>query len=367
MEKQPAWEKPLKRRPSVRLGRPAGAAAVLPIASGDVDPTEGLSTYGELAQAATGGASLYLIELNSAGNSVILCRLSSEEEQEQFLLQLEPCLALARRFPDDLSVRYALFAMNMSGTRTVRPDRAGPPRPGELERDDMLIVDRWIQEGWLENVLSRGGDRLAREMLPAETLLERWSRNGVGLWLARHGRKMDYRADRLALRAEMMVSAEERAWATGRLQAAAMDKGPFAGNGWLGTAPFGFIYDRKTRSRYQDWERSAFIFAPSDSLTAVTALTATAYQRAWSPSASPREGCPFDHDRIRKILGEVLYATGEFVTVVRGVPIPQTPIPLENPVPLDRFLRIPGSSLSPADMRSDTPGRVHFQLRALPS
>jgi hypothetical protein len=342
MDGQPAWEKPQQRRPmrvQVRPGRggrrPADRFGKI------VDPTEGLSAYGELIpQAATGGASLYLIELNPAGNAVILCRLSSEEEQEQFLLQLEPCLALAKRFPEELQVRYALFAMNMSGTRTVRPDRAGPPPAGELERDDSLIVDRWIQEGWLEHILARGGDRIAREMLPAETLLERWSRNGIGLWLARHGRKMDYRADRLALRAEMMVSAEERAWATGRLQAAAMDKGPFAGNGWLGTAPFGFIYDRKTRSRYQDWEQWPFILRAFELADAGDCLDGNGLSTRMVTDRLTEEGCSFDHDRVRKILGDILYATGEYVTVVRGVPIAQTPIPLENPVPLDRFLRV---------------------------
>jgi hypothetical protein len=343
MERQPTWEKPQQQRSPMRVQvRPGrGGRRRADRFQRIVDPTEGLSAYGELIpQAATGGASLYLIELDPSGNSVIPCRLSSEEEQEQFLLQLEPSLALAKRFPEELRVRYALFAMNMSGTRTVRPDRAGPPPAGELERDDMLIIDRWIQEGWLEHIIARGGDRIAREMLPAETLLERWSRNGIGLWLARHGRKMDYRADRLALRAEMMVSAEERAWATGRLQAAQMDKGPFAGNGWLGTAPFGFIYDRKTRSRYQDWEQWPFILRAFELADCGDCLDGNGLSTRMVADRLAEEGCPFDHDRVRKILGDILYATGEYVTVVRGVPLPQKPIPLENPVPLDRFLRV---------------------------
>lgn len=337
-----AWERPRQRRAMrihMRPGKGGGGAA--DHCGRAIDPTDGLSEYGELTpQAATGGASLYLLELNPTGNSAIFCRLSSEEEEEQFLLQLEPCVVLAKRFSEELQVRYALFAMNMSGTRTVRPDRAGPPPPGELERDDMLIIDRWIQEGWLQNIVARGGDRLAREMLPAETLLNRWSKNGVGLWLARHGRKMDYRADRLALRAEMMVSAEERAWSSGRLQTAAIDKGPLAGNGWLGRTPFGFIYDRKTRSRYQDWEQWPFILRAFELADSGDCLDGNGLSTRMVTDRLAEEGCAFDHDRVRTILGNVLYATGEYVAKVRGVPIPQTPIPLENPVPLDRFLRV---------------------------
>ncbi len=306
-----------------------------------VDPTEGLAAYGELIpQGASGGASILLLELDPGGNAVILCRLSSEEEQEQFLLQLDPCLALAKRFPEELRPRYALFALNMSGTRTVRPDRAGPPPPGELERDNMLIVERWLNEGWLEQIIARGGDRLAREMLPGETLLARWQKAGVGLWLARHGRRMDYRADRLALRAEMMVSAEERAWITSRMGAAQIEKGPLAGNGWLGSAPFGFNYNRKTRSRSHDPEQWPFILRAFELADSGECLDGEGLSTRKVTERLAAEGCPFDHDRLRTLLGNIVYATGEYVTNVRGIPIPQTPIPLENPVPLDRFLRV---------------------------
>jgi hypothetical protein len=306
-----------------------------------VDPTEGLAAYGELIpRAASGGATVFLIELDPSGNAVVLCRLSSEEEQEQFLLQLEPCLALARRYPEELRPRYALFALNMSGARVVRPDRAGPPPAGELERDDILIIDRWLSEGWLEHLVARGGDRIAREMLPAETLLQRWSRAGVGLWLARHGRRMDYRADRLALRAEMMVSAEERAWLTSRMQSAQIEKGPLAGNGWLGSAPFGFIYDKKTRSRSQDPEQWHFILRAFELADAGDCLDGNGLSTRKVSERLAEEGCPFDHDRVRTLLQNIIYVTGEYVTVVRGIPIPQTPIPLENPVALDRFLRV---------------------------
>jgi hypothetical protein len=306
-----------------------------------IDPTEGLGAYGELIpQAASGGASILLLELDPSGNAAILCRLSSEEEQEQFLLQLKPCLALAKRFPDELRPRYALFALNMSGTREVRPERAGPPPPGQLERDDMLIVDRWLGEGWLEHIVARGGDRLAREMLPAETLLGRWGKAGVGLWLARHGRRMDYRADRLALRAEMMVSAEERAWLTSRMLSAQIEKGPLAGRGWLGSAPFGFIYDRKTRTRHQDPEQWRYILRAFELADSGDYVDDNGLSTRKVTERLAEEGCPFDHDRVRTILKDIVYVTGEYVATVRGIPVPQTPIPVENPVALDRFLRV---------------------------
>lgn len=337
-----AEERPRRRRPArVNIRPGVGGRRRLDQFERIVDPTEGLAAYGELIpQAASGGASIMLLELDPTGNAAILCRLSSEEEQEQFLLQLDPCLALAKRFPEELRPRYALFALNMSGARTVRPERAGPPPPGELEREDILIVDRWLTENWLEHIVARGGDRLAREMLPGETLLDRWQRAGVGLWLARHGRRMDYRADRLALRAEMMVSAEERAWLTARVQTAQIEKGPLAGRGWLGSAPFGFVYDRKTRTRRPDPQQWPYILRAFELADSGDCFDGSGLSTRKIAERLAEEGCPFDHDRVRTLLKNLIYVTGEYVTRVRGIPVPQTPIPLENPVAIDRFLRV---------------------------
>ena len=39
-------------------------------------------------------------------------------------------------------------------------------------------------------------------------------------------------------------------------------------------------------------------------------------------------GCPFEHDRVRRILQDPIYATGEFTTTLRGVRIAQRPVRL---------------------------------------
>jgi hypothetical protein len=305
------------------------------------DPTDGLEEYGEvLWESAPGGASVGRLLMNPLGNGVIVARLSTEDENQRIVLQLDACMALVRQWPEVLRPRYALLAVNMSGMREVRPDRAGPPPAGLLERDDMLILDEWIKEGWVEHVVARGADRIARDVMPGETLLNRWARENVGLWLARHGRRMDYKKDRLLLRCEGMVSAEERAWLTTRCQDGLIEKGPMQGNGWLGTQPFGFYRPKGSRQLRPDPVQWPFILRTFELADAGNCSDAggLSYRRVTEELA--REGCPFDEERVRKILHDPIYAFGDFSVKVRGIPVPQNPIELDEPVPADRWFRV---------------------------
>jgi hypothetical protein len=281
-----------------------------------------------------------VIELSSTGNAVILCRLSSEEDYDRFVDQIQPCMALAAQY--GLEARTAIIAEGMSGTRQVRPDRAGPPGPGVLEREDIRVLDALIAQGWVEHVIARTGDRLARDSLPAETLLARFADRGIGLWLSDYGRRMNYTSDsgdRTLMRIMMVVSAEERERNVRRLHAGQLNKGPLAGRGNLGgITRFGFIREKRG-SLYQDPEQWPWILRAFE-LADVGTTDGEALSTRKVAEQLVNEGCPFDHDRVRVILKDPIYATGEYVVNVRGIAIPQDPIPLTNPVPIDRFTRV---------------------------
>jgi hypothetical protein len=308
----------------------------------ETDPFEGLdaavSKFGEILWwSAPGSATIGVLEMHADGNSVLCHRLSSEDRNETLVAQFKPNLALARRKPGILIPRYALFAVNMSGTREVRPDRAGPPPPGCFERDDMLQLDKWIAEGWVEHIVWRDSDRIARDVLPGETLFKRWRENRVGLWLASYGRMLDYRTDKLQLRAMNMVNSEDRDRTVDKLQLAKLNKGPLTGNGW-GPCRFGFmrINGVPTVDTVQwPWTLRAFELADEGHFFDKRGLSTR--QLA---AALLAEGCPFDHDTLRRMLADPIYATGEWTQNVREIPIEQRPIKLDRPVPLDRFERV---------------------------
>lgn len=290
------------------------------------DRAEGIDAYGDVVfRRAPHSASIGVMELAPHGNTLILCRMSAEDRDQKLIQHFEGPWALCQR-EEALVPRMAIFAVNMSGTREVRPDRAGPPPPDVAERDDMLLVDAAIAAGWLEHVVLRDGDRIARDTLPGETLLRRWERNAVSLWLSTYGRRMDYGTDWLQLRALMMVSAAERKHSVTRLRRGALVNGPLAGRGHLGPKRFGFVRDDDNyliaEKEGMRWVQRIFEIAASGeannargglSLAAV-AVKATA------------EGCPFSKARIGKILRDPIYsATGEWFTRVGEVLVQQEP------------------------------------------
>lgn len=333
---------PVARRRAMKINVRPGEGGHRRRAVDDLDQLEGLdafvSQFGEIVWwGVRGGATIGVLELAKEGNTVLCNRLSSEDTNETLIAQLKPTLALANRHPDVLIPRYALFAVNMSGIREVRPERAGPPPPSILERDDMLLLDKWIAEGWVDNVIWRDPDRIARDVLPGETLIKRWRENGVGLWLASYGRQLDYRTDKLQLRAMNMVSSEDRDKTVDKLQLARINKGPLVGNGW-GKPKFGF---KKERGRVVvdpvQWPYVLRAFELADSGEYSHTRGLSTRQIADVLAA---EGCPFHHETLRRILKSEIYATGEWTTSVRGIPVEQRPIKLDNPVPLDQFERV---------------------------
>jgi DNA invertase Pin-like site-specific DNA recombinase len=338
-------ERPLKpfsqRRPMIVNRRP-GDGGLRRKGDGALDPTEGIDEYGvSTFWSARGGAHIGIMELDPAGTAVIVCRLSSEEKNDRLVDQLRPCLALAKQH--GLVVRLVIFAVMMSGTREVRPERAAAPPEDVLERDDMLKLDEYIEAGWVEHVIARGGDRIARDILPGETLLVRWAKHGIGLWLSDFGRRMNYATDpgdRMLVRTMMMISAEERSAIVRRLQTAALNKGPLAGNGHLGPTRFGFVRDKATRRIHPDPEQWPWVLRTFELADTGTCLDRQGLSIRKVTVQLREEGCPFDHDRVRTILKDKVYATGEYAATVRGIKIAQTPIELTNPVPIDRFARV---------------------------
>ena len=125
---------------------------------------------------------LGVITLNSEGNAALLGRLSGDDSDDTLIDQVQKGLALEAQY-DELAVRHVLLALDMSGTREVRPPRALAPPRGVLERDDILLLEQWIREGWLEHAIWRDPRRIARDVLPAELIAASLRTNRVRMWL----------------------------------------------------------------------------------------------------------------------------------------------------------------------------------------
>jgi hypothetical protein len=293
--------------------------------------------YGEITWwPVAGGASLGVLELDPEGDTAVCLRLSSEDRSESFLGQIVPTIALAQA--KELKVRRVLFAEEMSGTREVRPDRAGPPPPGTLERDDMLVLDGWIRQGWVKHVIWRDVKRIARATLPAEILFDRWERHGVGLWLVEQNDKVDYGRGRTLLTVQSAMAADDRNTLTRNMLNARIYKWPLRGKGWGGATRFGTVRDPETGDVVDDEEQFPFIHIMFELAERGDDGKPFTYRQI---AARLKElGCPLNHSTVGKILRDPIYATGEWVVHIGDVPITQKPARLSNPVPLDRYQRV---------------------------
>jgi hypothetical protein len=333
----------LERRPLTINLRPGqgGLQRQLPLS----DDEEELLAYGELIwRAVPGGAMLGILELNPEGNAVIIGRLSGDDRSESLASQVRNCLALANHFSERLRPRLAILGKNLTGTevREVRHPRAGPPPLGVLERDDILQLDEFIEAGWVEHVIFHEATRIARHPLPGEMIFERLIRNDVGLWIAWYGKQIDWAEDGDRLRNDMVFSKRDRDNIVRKLQTARANKGPLAGNGHLGATTFGVIRDKRTHKRHEDpeqmrWVNRAFEIADTG-LGDIDDGRGLSIRRVQEVLAE--EGFPISYERLRLMLRDPLYATGENTTSLRGIEIEQEPIAFEHPVPLDRYLRV---------------------------
>jgi len=333
------------RRPAAIYVRPGRGGKQHTFSAGVAHALTGLEDYGEIIwRRVSKRADLGLLEVDPTGNAIVAHRLSGGDvkEGETFINQLRPNLALVEHYPE-LCPRFLMFALDMSGTRDVRQDRLIPAPGAEQhgERDDINFVLDAIHAGWCEHVVFRDGGRIARDVLPAEMILKHLKSTGTSLWLADKWGKLNYRTDRLALRASNMVSAEERDGIVERLERGQLLKGALAGNGWVTSTPFGFIRDRHTKELSPDPEQWPFIlraFELAASGACTNATNGVSTRRVAEILAA--EGCPFDHDRVRTLLRDEIYATGHFTSDVKGQPIAQRPIPLSNPVSPATFARV---------------------------
>jgi DNA invertase Pin-like site-specific DNA recombinase len=327
---------PKRRRPARTLSRPGQ-----PKKKRGLDPLGGLgqlvNEFGEIVYEPAGdGATVGVLEMYPNGNTVLLNRVSGDEN-DTLAGQFGPNLGLCRQYPDILVPRFAIFAVHMSGTREIWPGLPEAIRNGAPQREDLLKLDRWIDEGWVENVVARDDDRIAREMIWHQLVRRRWKSAGVSLWLARFGRRMDYDKDRIALGAMALIAEEERVNINRRMQTARIDKGPLIGLGWGSKPRVGFLQDKDNGGIKQDrenWHHILRMFERADVDDANALSTREIAEKATA------EGFEITAERVRTVLEDPIYATGEWSVKVRGVEIPQHPIELQEPVAIDRFQRV---------------------------
>lgn len=259
--------------------------------------------------------------LDKNGTGVLLTRKSTEETQAGQTTrfgQFDPCWDLAQS--NRKGIRMVIVAESLPGTWEP-----------EYRLDWQILRQAICHGGWVEDVFYNSGDRIARDLGPAEWFYKQIREERVSLWLAGWGRSVRWTShDKLQLRIENTVAAYNRDELTQKMRSAKLLQGPLAGNGLREAPPFGFRYDAAKRHHVEDpvqmrWVHRAFALAHD----AAEGEGTSTYKIA---ERMRQEGCPFDHDRIRTLLSDPIYVTGEYTVNVSGLAIAQKPLHLSKPV-----------------------------------
>ena len=259
--------------------------------------------------------------LDRNGTGVLMTRKSTEETQAGQTTrfgQFDPCWDLAQS--NDKGIRMVIVAESLPGTWDP-----------EFRLDWQILLQAMRHGGWVEDVFYNSGDRIARDLGPAEWFYTQIRRERVSLWLAGWNRAVRWTAtDKLQLRIENSVAAYNRDELVQKMRSSKLLQGPLAGNGLREAPPFGFRHDPAKRHHVEDpvqmgWVHRAFALAHE----AASGEGASTYQIA---DRLREEGCPFDHDRIRTLLSDPIYVTGEYTVNVSGLAIAQEPLSLSRPV-----------------------------------
>jgi DNA invertase Pin-like site-specific DNA recombinase len=334
---------PRRRRPPRPMRRPGQGGVVRQ----SHDPFEQLDRYGACNYLnCVDGARICLVDVctDDDARAAILTRNSAEEKEKRLRLQVEPCWGMAEAF--GITTRTIVAATHMSGLRLVRERNSLAPPPGTPERDDMLVLFALIERGLIDTVIVRDIDRLARDELQGFRIIDFFKTYDVNLLVDELGRQVDYRRDHKLIREAFALGRDERDKTVTRTQRGLIQKGPMSGKGWLGPTKFGLLRDQETKDLYED-EEQWWIILKTFELADVGAPDGS--PGGYSEPLSCREieaylsreyGVDLDHDFIRRLLQQPIYATGERTCRVRGVELAQDPVILKNPVPLDRYQRV---------------------------
>ncbi len=272
------------------------------------------------------GARMRRWDVHPDGDGIILCRLSGQELQggETVMSQIHTVRRMLRE--EGLKERHIVLTINNSGYSDYE------------DRPDFQLVTPLIL-GDCRWVAARGTDRIARETLPRAQFYRLLRDSRTDLYLVRNiWGKVDWDRDQTMLDFQGIMDREEGERIKGRMQQPLVDRFLAEGRGWPAAVKFGF---RRGDDKYpevdpEQWPVVEFIhYAYASCLTLADGSTGQGL-RAMKQALKDR-GWGLSHEKVRAILKDIIYVTGEYTVTFKGQRIDCRPIPLARPIPLQVY------------------------------
>jgi hypothetical protein len=272
------------------------------------------------------GALLHVWEIPDGDDGIIAARLSGQDVQnhETVFGQVHGLLEICERRA--LKPRYLIASMRNSGMLDYE------------RRLDFAFIRERVLAGDCSWVAYFKADRIARQILSANLFYRFLQDTGTGLFLEEIGREVDWKneSDMLILNTLGTIGQFEGGRIKARTHGPLVRRWLATGRGYPGAKRMGFKRDAgdwvvvdPVQWPHIKFAHMTFAASGENGGTSVRNLRDTLEGRGFKVS----------RDKLRKILHDEIYVTGDWSVTYEGVVYPGRTIKLEDPVPREVFDR----------------------------
>ncbi len=264
--------------------------------------------------------------LDPHGAGLAFARLSSDEIQkgETIGFHIQSASETAKRA--GLTPRFAVASLNNSGYQ-----------PFNL-RQDLLFLESKIQSGEVAWLAVSYADRLARDRLPLEEIYEMLRSARVDLYVGTIDRKINWHGDDSLLAAWALTSSAEGRQIKERTHGAIIRRYLLEGRGWPASIRFGtkrgpdlYLVEDPEQMKIVRWLFARYLEMRDAGKGSLRQLKREAAE-VW--------GANLSHERIRTILIDPLYVTGEWHVTYEGYAVACRPVAFTESVKAEDYQRV---------------------------
>jgi hypothetical protein len=265
--------------------------------------------------------------LDPSGSGVVLARLSGVEiaKGETIGWHVESAMNAAK--PTGLLPKRIIASINNSGYRRFD------------DRFDALQLEEWIETGEIDWVGVSYAHRLARGRLQIEEIYDLLRTAKVDLYVGEVNRKIDWHRDDALLAAWAMSNSLDGRAIKDRTHGSIIRRYLLMGRGWPGSIRYG---TKRGRDLYlvEDPKQTKIVRWIFDRFEEIAENQERGGLRRLRDDLWTTWRTRMSHERVRTILMDPLYVTGEWHVTYEGYAIACRPVKFKEPISRAQFQRV---------------------------
>jgi len=265
--------------------------------------------------------------ITKAGRGMAFARLSGDEVRkgENLGYHVQSALDLARN--SKVPVRWVMASIENSGYQWFD------------ERKDLLRIERLLELGELDSIFVLHLHRMARERLEIEQVCRTLQTGGASLYICAINRKLDWHLDDALIASWAMTASQEGKWIKERTHGAIIRRYLLEGRGWPGSIRYGCMRDAD-KYLVEDPFQMKIVRWLFDRYIELSAEGGKGGLRRLQAELWETHQTRLTHERIRTILMDPIYVSGEWHVTYNGYAVAGKPIELSNPIDKQTFQRV---------------------------